>query len=1073
MKYALGLDIGIASVGWSVINKEKNRIEKLGVRLFQAAEVPKTKGSLAEFRRISRSQRRRLRRKSHRLERIRRLIVNSGMMDKESLSNLYPGSFMQTPYELRSKGLDHKLSNTEWVRVLIHIAKRRGFKSNRKSEDSNKKSDSGLLLAGVKMNKDLMEAGDYRSVGEMMQKDAETYDKHKRNKGGDYSHTVARSMLEDEVHLLFLKQREFGNAFATEDIESKYTKIFLDQRPFASKEDIANKTGKCTLEPEELRAPKNSFTAEHFRLVQDCLNLLQVFEDGKKRPLHKEEMDKVIALAYSTKNLKYLAIRKKLGWDSTIQFARLPMLPKKKREQGTDPESQKFISLVGYHDLRKALEKSFPDFWKEINQEARDFSIISMPVMDQIAYALTFYKTDEDIKEYLLAADLSSEIIEALLSISFAKVSHLSIKAMRKLLIYMEEGMRYDEAIVKVGYEFNPYEGKAKHKLLPVIPAEEIRNPVVLRSLTQTRKVVNAIIRKYGSPETVHIEMAREFGRSAQDRNKMEKEMNERRTENERLEGEMKEEFTGIFVNRIKRKDRIKYLLWKEQDGICAYSQQSIPIETLFDIGYAEVDHILPWSRSYNDSMNNKVLVKTRENQQKANQTPFEYFGSDKKRWHRYEEWVDATYKGNRRKKNHLLMQNADESIEKEWKSRNLNDTRYIARFMKNYITAHLEFAESDRKQRVYVLSGPLTARLRARWGLMKNRDESDLHHAVDATIAAVCNQKLVQTLELYEKSKEIQYHDKFKTYVNHKSGEVLSKHFPRPWESFRDEVNARLSENPKEAIDELALESYSDFPMVELKRILISRAPKRKVTGAGHAETILTSRLLESNKTVKKCKLQDLTFKKLETMHNIKQDRKLYEALKARLEEFDGNAKKAFEKDFYKPTGPNAKERPLVRSVKLVETAGAHVKIRDGIAANASMVRLDVFEKGGKNYLVPIYTADVNRGILPQKSITANTKECDWEEIGSEHIFKYVLQYNDLIEFEIKGKYYVGYYLGCDRATGAISIYSPYIKESKPQRIGLKTAKKLQKYHVTILGEIYPIKREKRRELEKSLHKP
>lgn len=155
MRYVLGLDIGIASIGWGILNLDKERIERLGVRTFIKAENPKDGSSLALPRRIARSERRRIRRRSHRMERLRSLFVNDGVLTKHKMETLYLEQFAENPYILRSKGLDQCLDPEEWVRALLHIAKRRGFKSNRKSDSKDK--ESGQLLKGVDDNRELLQ----------------------------------------------------------------------------------------------------------------------------------------------------------------------------------------------------------------------------------------------------------------------------------------------------------------------------------------------------------------------------------------------------------------------------------------------------------------------------------------------------------------------------------------------------------------------------------------------------------------------------------------------------------------------------------------------------------------------------------------------------------------------------------------------------------------------------------------------------------------------------------------------------------------------------------------------------
>lgn len=134
---------------------------------------------------------------------------------------------------------------------------------------------------------------------------------------------------------------------------------------------------------------------------------------------------------------------------------------------------------------------------------------------------------------------------------------------------------------------------------------------MVKRSISQTLKVINAIILRYGNPVEVHIELARELARSFRDRKKMEKGMQENQAKNEKIRQRLISEF-GVL--RPKGMDIVKFKLCEEQNGECAYSQKHFDMEKLLkDPSYAEVDHIIPYSRSFDDSYNNKVLVLTKE----------------------------------------------------------------------------------------------------------------------------------------------------------------------------------------------------------------------------------------------------------------------------------------------------------------------------------------------------------------------------------------------------------------------------------------------------------------------------
>ena len=227
IKYALGLDIGVASIGWAILDLDNEKIERLGVRIFEKPEDPQDGTSPAAARRVARGMRKRIGRRAKRMGDIRSLLVRRGVMpSRKSLDSLFIVPQIKTPYDLRAEGLDRRLAFDEWARVLLHIAKHRGFRSNRKNEagEGEKAKESQKLLSGIESNKKLLEEGGYRSVGEMMLRDAKFSD-HKRNKGGDYSHTLPRSLLLDEVLLLFDAQRCMGNLYADEAFEKTSYKM--------------------------------------------------------------------------------------------------------------------------------------------------------------------------------------------------------------------------------------------------------------------------------------------------------------------------------------------------------------------------------------------------------------------------------------------------------------------------------------------------------------------------------------------------------------------------------------------------------------------------------------------------------------------------------------------------------------------------------------------------------------------------------------------------------------------------------------------------------------------------------
>ena len=158
MKYVIGLDIGIASVGWSVINLERNKIEDLGVRIFPAPEHPRDGSSLAKKRREAGGARKRIQRKRTRLLAIRQLFQEHGVLSLQKMDALFQSPLDKNPYEIRVDALSRRLSETEWFQALYHIAKHRGFQSTKKTpaNSKEKEKEEGALLEGIKNNVSLL-----------------------------------------------------------------------------------------------------------------------------------------------------------------------------------------------------------------------------------------------------------------------------------------------------------------------------------------------------------------------------------------------------------------------------------------------------------------------------------------------------------------------------------------------------------------------------------------------------------------------------------------------------------------------------------------------------------------------------------------------------------------------------------------------------------------------------------------------------------------------------------------------------------------------------------------------------
>lgn len=1074
-KYSLGLDIGTGSVGWAVIDIERERIHDLGVRIFERPEDPQNGDSLAKPRRDARSARRRLKRRRQRLNSLKEFFVANDILSKEQVEEVLRPSSVYNKldvYELRGRDLDSELSPEELLKVLYQIAKRRGFKSNRKVEEESDK-EGGRVTKSLSVNQKFLADNDYKTVGAALAKD-EKFASHKRNKRDDYSNSFARADFTRELEAIIKTQQNYTLknisqqaldelVYGTYEGEVKNKSAIMYQRPFMTPELIKKMVGECTFEKGEKRAPCASYSFEIFRLASDLAHLVYLPVTGNKRQakrsgnritLTPEQIQLVIDEAKKTRSLSYGKVRKLAGISE--DFAPEYVRGKIKDDDPTG-EKNKFGELSAYHDIKAAF-KNLPQDWAKIDNEE---------TLNDIAYILTTQRADDAIVKAADKLPISSEGKRAILKIKpsrFKTFGHLSIKALQKITPFIIDGETYDKACEKAGYDFRK----------KAASLEQITNPVVRRAISQTNKVVRAIERKYGKPYFIKIETARDLAKNFKDRKAIENENKENQAKNQQIIDDLKENWgvlnpTGQQILKMK--------LRREQNGVCLYSGEAIDIETMLaDDNAYQIDHIVPFSRSNNDSLTNKVLVKTEENQKKADRTPFEYFGSDEARWTQFCKRVEATYqtrdvktkdkKANvdnykyngyvMRKKQNLLIEDYKND---SWNVRALNDTRYITKFMMNYLRQTVDFADGEERQRVFAPNGTITAYLRKRWGLAKIREEDVLHHAADAAIVAAISPGVILRANLYAKKGEIRNYlvaaktidektdkltgeitddDEFGAAQRQKSAHevLLSDHFPEPWKDFRKEVRKRtMNTNPATLQNELCgLEKYEDdIFRLSIKPIFVSRMPKRKATGSAHKETVRSPKVKDGDQRTVRTPLSKVKLKDVENSVLKESDKWLYDKLIERLEANDNNPEKAFAEPIYKNDkkfDKNGKPLSPVTTIKVYSTkpddSGKYINKRRGFVDNDTMVRVDVYSRENKkgiaeHFFVPVYAHQIFKKDEKFTKIMPEPK--DFTDVDSSFDKICSLYPNDYVRFYFKNEIQEGYYKGYNIANGQMDL--------------------------------------------------
>jgi CRISPR-associated endonuclease Csn1 len=654
--------------------------------------------------------------------------------------------------------LDEKLEPYEFGRVLYHLSQRRGFKSNRKS---GKAKEDGVVIKGANTLQMEMDNKKCRTIGEYFA----GLDPDEQRIRGKYTF---RSMYEREFDFLWAKQAQFYPDILTDDLRGKVRDhIIFYQRPMRWDPD---RIGGCELEPGEKRCPRGDWHARRFRLLQDVNNLILQDADGTERKLSSDQRKIILDELSQKEKLTFDKIREKLELMETQKFN----AEYKISRSGKTVESMKGDVLVA---AMRGKNVFGPKKWDALDEQEK------MRLNEWLVEL-----EDDQLREKLRSEySLDNKQIEAVLRIPLPRgYMSFSRMAIVKLLEYMEQGAITSEAIA-VAYRDRQASAQESESLNKLPLPHDLRNPIVNKALFEVRKVVNAIVREYGKPAKVKIEMARDVQGSSRQREEMHWKILENEKRNEDARKRLRED---IGITRPTRDDVIKYKLWEECGHTCPYTGKHISQEALFGPNPEfQVEHILPYDRSLDDSFMNKTLCEVHENiHVKKNQTPYEAYSHDPERYEQVKQNIKALPWPKQKK---FLQKEIDLD---QHISRELNDTRYVCRQVTQYMKQLGAHVSGTR--------GKITNELRHQWGLDgifdelgTRRDDDHRRHAVDAVVVAVTENHHLRKLAVSKYS-------------------VTGPSFEPPWVNFRDQVREKV------------------------KPLKVSHRVQRKVSGRLHEET-------------------------------------------------------------------------------------------------------------------------------------------------------------------------------------------------------------------------------------------
>ena len=733
----LGLDLGTNSIGWALVDKDANKILGMGSRIipYNGTEGQDFAKGTGESRNSLRTKARGIR-KGYDRDQLRRkylveTLIKNGMMPNENLKSLPKMEL----WELRNRAVTTNISKQELGRLLLWLNQKRGYKSSRSDANLGKKDTD--YVKEVKTRFEKITALNF-TVGQYFYNELKN-DEYFRVKDNIFP----REAYIEEFDKICARQKD--HLELTDELISKIrNEIIYYQRPLKSQKGLVsicefegfltkNKDGKEFFVGPKV-APKSSPLFQIAKIWENVNNIKLSSKQGEEIKLTLEEKQKVFDHLDNSEKLTVTDLFKILGKKKS-EFT-----VTKQIEKGIQGNITKYAisRILGKNESYKNLlrldfkiietDKSGELLDKrtgEIKGE-KPVGYIDQKVESEPFYQLwhTIYSindTQECSNALQKRFEIDAETADQLAAIDFSKYAfgNKSAKAIRKILPYLMEGDMYSEAMSYAGYDhcnsLTKGENLSRKLLDKLNPIEKnsLRQPIVEKILNQMVNLVNTIIERYGKPDEIRIELARELKQSKEERSNAERSMNQRHRENENIRKRLAE-----YGLRATRNNIIKWRLYEEIDNqskklnaICVYCGQAISITEAIIGAEVDVEHIIPKSKLFDDSQSNKTLAHRRCNSQKKDMTAYDFMKTKpQEEFQAYVERVNMLFANKtitKAKRDKLLM--PEDKIPNDFIDRQLRESQYIAKKAREILQTVC--------YNVWSTSGTVTAELRRLWG--------------------------------------------------------------------------------------------------------------------------------------------------------------------------------------------------------------------------------------------------------------------------------------------------------------------------------------------------------------------
>lgn len=827
MQRVFGFDIGTTSIGWSVIDHDRSqasgKIVGMGVRIFP--EVRDPDGTpLNQVRRQKRLVRRQLRRRRERRRTLNRLLAGAGLLppfgkDKESE---WAKVMAASPFPLRKHGLEERLDPHELGRAIYHLAHLRHFKA-RDLEDSDSPEVEDADEKGANERERTVQAlkASGLTLGQWLAEKAPAPGEAPTCRTRKVH--ALRSHVEDEFERLIAAQEPHHPILSEPAFREQLRQTIFAQKPVFWRKSTL---GQCRFMPGAQLCPKGSWLSHQRRMLEKLNNLAIV--GGNMRPLDLKERVAILDKLQTQASMSWAGVR-----------SALRPLYKARGEPGEEKGLRFNLELGGESNLignatEAKLARVFGESWADHprKQAIRDTIHEKLWKADygEIGEQRIVILSETERRKWRAEAaqsftrdfGVSGDEAKALVEIKLpAGWEPYSIDALKRFLPELEQGVRFGALVAAPEWEEwrhtnFPDREQPTGEILDELPSPkngeeqkrlaQIRNPTVVRVQNELRKVVNNLIRAYGRPDLIRVELTRDVGLSKRERE--EKQAGIRKNEKRRREAAADLQSKGIA--NPSRADIEKWMLWKESRERCPYTGDQIGFDALFRTGDYEVEHIWPRARSLDDAFRNKTLCRKDINIAKGNRTPFEFFQGRPDDWAAVCNRVQGMIagKGSPGIPFGKVKRFMAESMPDDFAARQLNDTGYAARQVVAQLMRLWPDVGPEAPVTVQTVTGKVTAQLRRLWELNNilsddgEKTRADhRHHAIDALVVACTHPGMTNRLSEYWQRKD--------------DPRAERPHLPPPWPGIRDEAEQVVS------------------------GIIVSHRVRKKVSGPLHKETV------------------------------------------------------------------------------------------------------------------------------------------------------------------------------------------------------------------------------------------